>query len=123
MCLHVPSKGEGAVTRNRPGRKFKEAKDIRKLHCIKSGSEQENVLARQNSCYCTSCILDDENCSNKAWLDDWKITVSREDSVATTRQTTQKFGLDQGTASHIVDLAVRGSTVALDVHDDKHFFL
>ena len=55
------------------GRKFKEVKGIRKLHCIKTGSEQEKVLARQRSCYCISCTHDDEeNCSNKAWLDDWK---------------------------------------------------
>ena len=87
VSFYVPGKGEGAVIRNRPGRKFKEVKGIRKLHCIKSGSEQEEVLARQRSCYCISCILDDEeNCSNKAWLDDWKeVLVSRDGSVATTR--------------------------------------
>ena len=120
VSFYVPGKGEGAVIRNRPGRKFKEVKGIRKLHCIKSGSEQEEVLARQRSCYCISCILDDEeNCSNKAWLDDWKeVLVSRDGSVATTRQTTQEFGLDQGTASHIADLAVKGSTVAIAADDD-----
>ena len=121
VFFHVPGKGEGAVIRNRPGRKFKEVKGIRKMHCIKSGSEQEEVLARQHSCYCISCILDDEeNCSNKAWLDDWKeVLVSRDGSVATTRQTTQEFGLDQGTASHIADLAVKGSTVAIAANDDQ----
>ena len=123
VSFYVPGKGEGAVIRNRPGRKFKEVKGIRKLHCIKSGSEQEKVLARQRSCYCISCILDDEeNCSNKAWLDDWKeVLVSRDGSVATTRQTTQEFGLDQGTASHIADLAVKGSTVAIAADDDPMY--
>ena len=123
VFLDVPGKGEGAVIRNRPGRKFKEVKGIRKMHCIKSGSEQEEVLARQHSCYCISCILDDEeNCSNKAWLDDWKeVLVSRDGSVATTRQTTQEFGLDQGTASHIADLAVKGSTVAIAADDDPMY--
>ena len=73
VFFYVPGKGEGAVIRNRPGRKFKEVKGIRKLHCIKTGSEQEKVLARQHSCYCISCTHDDEeNCPNKAWLDDWK---------------------------------------------------
>ena len=73
VFFYVPGKGEGAVIRNRPGRKFKEVKGIRKLHCIKTGSEQEKVLARQHSRYCISCTHDDEeNCSNKAWLDDWK---------------------------------------------------
>ena len=123
VSFYVPGKGEGAVIRNRPGRKFKEVKGIRKLHCIKSGSEQEKVLARQRSCYCISCILDDEeNCSNKAWLDDWKeVLVSRDGSVATTRQTTQEFGLDQGTASHIADLAVKGTTVAIAADDDPMY--
>ena len=73
VFFYVPGKGEGAVIRNRPGRKFKEVKGIRKLHCIKTGSEQEKVLVRQHSCDCISCTHDDEeNCSNKAWLDDWK---------------------------------------------------
>ena len=40
VSFYVPGKGEGAVIRNRPGRKFKEVKGIRKLHSIKSGSEQ-----------------------------------------------------------------------------------
>ena len=98
-------------------------KGIKKLHCIKTGSEQEKVLARQRSCYCISCTHDDEeNCSNKAWLDDWKeVLVSRDGSVATTRQTTQEFGLDQGTASHIADLAVKGSTVAIAADDDPMY--
>ena len=87
VSFYVPGKGEGAVIRSRPGRKFKEVKGTRKLHCIKSGSDQEKVLARQSSCYCISCLLhDEENCSNKAWLDNWKeVLVSRDGSVATTR--------------------------------------
>ena len=47
--------------------------------------------------------------------------VSRNGSVATTRQTTQQFGLDQGTASHIADLAVKGSTVAIAADDDPMY--
>ena len=57
VFFHVPSEGEKAVARNRPGRKFKKIKGIRKLHCFMSASQQEKVLARQRSCYCISCIL------------------------------------------------------------------
>ena len=83
---------------------------------------QDNIPATALVAFCISCILHEENCSNKAWLDDWKeVLVSRDGSVATTRQTTQEFGLDQGTASHIADLAVKGSTVAIAADDDPMY--
>ena len=41
--FYVPSKGEGAVARNRPDQKFKEVKGIRKLHCVRSIPEQQNL--------------------------------------------------------------------------------
>ena len=109
VFFHVPSVAEEAVARNRPGRKFKEIKGIRKLHCVKSASQQEKVLVRQRSCYCISCILyDEESCSNKAWLDEWKeVTVRRDGSVATTRQATQELTVDHDTACHVADIAAK----------------
>ena len=116
----MPSEGDGAVTRNRPERTFKDVKGIRKLHCIKSGLEQEKVLVRRRSCSCITCILgDEENCANKTWLEDWKeVIVGRDCSIATTWQATQEFALDQGTASHMADSAVKGSTIAIAAADD-----
>lgn len=75
---------------------------------------------RHRSCYCVSCIVEDEeNCSNKAWLDNWKeVTICRDSSVATTRQAAEPI-LDHDTASHIADLAAKGSTVAIAADDDQ----
>ena len=72
------------------------------------------------SCYCISCIAnDEENCTNKAWLDEWKLVeLTREGDVATTRQATEAPILDHDTASYIADLASKGSTVAIAAEDD-----
>ena len=85
--LFVPSQGEGAVDRNRPGRQFRSVPGIRKWHCVKSLPQQEKVLTRHRSCYCTDCILDEEDqYKNKEWVDDWKeVEIKREASPATTR--------------------------------------
>ena len=123
IFFYVPSEGEGAVDRRRDGRKFKEAKGIRKWHCVKSLAQQEKVLVRRRSCYCVSCIVEDEeNCSNKAWLDNWKeVIICRDGSVATTRQAAEEPILDHDTASHIADLAAKGSTVAIAADDDPMY--
>ena len=116
----VPSSGEGSVVRNRAGRKFTELKGIRKLHCVKTTPQQGKVFVRHRSCYCISCIVnDEENCTNKAWLDEWKpVELTREGDVATTRQATEAPILDHDTASYIADLASKGSTVAIAAEDD-----
>ena len=68
---------------------------------------------------------DEETCSNKAWLDDWKeVSICREGSVAATRHAAEAPILDRDTAAHTADLAVKGSTVAIAADDDPmyHFF-
>ena len=123
IFFYVPSKGEGSVARNRPGRKFKEVKGIRKLHCVHSGTEQEKVSVRQHSCYCINCILDEEEqCTNKDWLDEWEeINVRRDGSVATTRQATEESMINVDTASCMADLAIKGSIVAIAAADDQMY--
>lgn len=44
IFFHAPNSGEGAVQRNRPGRQFKTFKGIRKLHYVKSLTQQEKLL-------------------------------------------------------------------------------
>ncbi|XP_022780703.1 vicilin-like seed storage protein At2g18540 [Stylophora pistillata] len=123
VFFYVPSSGEGAVERKRDGRKFKEVKGIRKWHCVKSLPQQEKVMVRHRSCYCTSCIFGEEdNCSNKEWLDEWKtINILRDGSVATTRQANEEPILDHDTAVHLAELAVKGSTVAIAADEDPMY--
>jgi len=123
LFFYVPSEGEGAIDRKREGRKFKEVKGIRKWHCVKSLAQQEKVMVRYRSCYCISCILnDEESCTNKAWLDKWKeVDISRDGSVATTRQATEAPIVDHDTASHIADLVEKGSTVAIAADEDPMY--
>lgn len=61
--------------------------------------------------YCDICILEDEKtCVDKAWMDDWKeVSICRDGSVATRRQATETPALDNDTAAHKADLAVKGS--------------
>ena len=120
VFFFVPSQGEGAVDRNRPGRQFRSVPGIRKWHCVKSLPQQEKVLTRHRSCYCTDCILDEEDqCKNKEWVDDWKkVEIKREASPATTRQSTATSALDNDTMAHMADLAAKGSTVAIAAFDD-----
>ena len=73
VFFFLPSQGQGAVDRNRPGRQFRSVPGIKKWQCVKSLPQLEKVLTRHRSCYCTDCILDDEDqCKNKEWVDDWK---------------------------------------------------
>lgn len=67
-----------------------------------------------------SCIVHDEdNCANKASLADWKeAEICRDGSVATTREAAEEPILDHDTASHIADLAVKGSIKAIAADDD-----
>ena len=60
----------------------------------------------------------------RLWLDDWKeVEICRDGSVATTRQAAEESILDHDTASHIADLAVKGSTVAIAAaHDPMYDF-
>ena len=120
IFFYVPASGEGAIQRNRPGRQFKTLKGIMKLHSVKTLPQQEKLLVRLCSCYCVNCVLEDQpNCLNKDWLDEWKeVSVPWEAVPATTRQDTEIPVLDQDTASHIADLAVKGSTVAIAAVND-----
>lgn len=127
VFFFVPSQGEGAVDKNRPGRQFKLVTGIRKSHCVKSLPQREKILTRHRSCYCPYCIIDDEDeCKNKEWVDEWKkVEIKREASPAITRQSTATSALDNDTSSYIADLAARGSTVAIAAFEDPayDFFL
>lgn len=101
-------------------------KEIRKWCCVKSLPQQQKVMVRHQSCYCDNCIVEDETCINKAWMDDWKeMSICRDGSVATTRQARETPTLDHNTAAEIADLVVKQSTVAIAAADDLmyDFFL
>ena len=85
--------------------------------------QQEKVLTRHRSCYCTDCILDEEDqYKNKEWVDDWKeVEIKREASPATTRQSTATSALDNDTMAHMADLAAKGSTVAIAAFEDPAY--
>lgn len=52
-------------------------------------------------------------------MDDWKeFSISREGSVATTRQATEEPILHHDAAVHLTDLAAKGSTVSIVGEDD-----
>ena len=124
VFFYVPTEGEEAVVRRRPGRTFKELKGIRKLHCVKTTSQQGTIFVRNRSCYCLDCIgHDEENCSNKEWVDDWReVKLERESSVATTRQAveeTEASLLD--TAVRVADLSAKDSVVAIAAAGDPDY--
>lgn len=116
----MPSSGEGSVIRNRTGRRFTELKGIQKLHCVKTTPRQGKVYVRQRSCYYINCIVnEEEECTNKVWLDEWKqVELARGGDVATTKQAGEAPVLDQDTASYIADLANKDSTVAIAAEED-----
>ena len=124
VFFYVPASSEAAVKRNRAGRHFKEAKGIRKRHCVKSSPVQGKLQTRFRSCYCTNCILgDEESYINKEWRDDWKeVVLDREPDGATTRQDAEQSALNHDSASHIADLATKGSTVAIAADDPMYDF-
>lgn len=124
VFFYVPTEGEEAVVRRRPGRTFKELKGIRKLHCVKTTPQQGTIFVRNRSCYCLDCIgHDEENCSNKEWVDDWReVKLERESSVATTRQAveeTEASLLD--TAVRVADLSAKDSVVAIAAAGDPDY--
>ena len=49
------------------------------------------------------------------------MTICRDGSVATTRQAAEEPILYRGTASHIADLAAKGSTMAIADDDDPMY--
>lgn len=124
IFFYVPATGEGSVNRNRPDRKFKEVKGIRKIHSVKCTTEQGKVFKRDRSCYCLDCLLETGNsCENSEWVDDWEeLNIEREASPATTRNAqnnTEQVTTD--TAVKIADLAVKGSVVAVAAESDSSY--
>ena len=87
---------------------------------MKTTAQQEKVFVQHRSSYCISCSVNhEENCTNKAWLDEWKpVGLPREGDVATTPQATEAPIWDHDTASYIADLANKGSTVAIAAEND-----
>lgn len=123
LFFYVPATGEDSVNRNRPDRKFKEVKGIRKIHAIKCTTEQGKVFKRDRSCYCLDCLLETGNqCSNSEWVDNWQeLEIEREASPATTRNTENTVVMTTDTAVKIADLAVEGSVVAVAANDDASY--
>ena len=69
---------------------------------LKFLAQQEKLPVRHQSCYCVCCIVEEDNCTNKAWLDEWKdVSVSRDYTVAATRQATEAPILDCNTDSKL----------------------
>lgn len=56
VFFYVPTEGEEAVVRHRPGRTFKALQGIQKLHCVKPTAEQGGFFVRDRTCYCIDCI-------------------------------------------------------------------
>ena len=124
VLFYVPTEGDEAVVRRRPGRTFRELKGIRKLHCVKTTKQQGTIFVRNRSCYCLDCIGgEEENCRNKEWVDDWQeVKLERESSAATTRQAveeTEASILD--TAIRVADLATKESVIAIAAANDPDY--
>lgn len=109
--------GEGAVDRNRIGRTFKELKGIRKIHSVKTTSQQCKVKTRLRSCMCIGCLTD-MDCENEEYVDKWReVEMSREGDVAVTRQNQDSVNVSK-TVNALTDLVEEGSTVAIAAADD-----
>ena len=124
IFFYVPPEGDEEVNRHRPDRAFKELKGVRKLHCVKTTPEQGRVFTRSHSCYCIDCISgEEENCSNKEWLDAWKdVKLERESSVATTTQAVEEMeAIPLDTAVRVADLAAKDSVVAIAAANDADY--
>lgn len=74
-----------------------------------------------HSCYCISG--EEENCSNKEWLDAWKdVKLERESSVATTTQAVEEMeAIPLDTAVRVADLAAKDSVVAIAAADNPDY--
>lgn len=124
LFFYVPASGEGSVNRNRPERKFREIKGIRKIHAVKCTTEQGKVYTRERSCYCLDCLLETgDSCANSEWVDDWKeLKIEREASPAITRNAQEDtVAVTTETAVRIADLAVAGSVVAVAADADSSY--
>ena len=124
LFFFVPSTGEDAVARNRPGRKFLEVKGIRKWHSIMTTSVQGNVLVRRRSCYCYDCLSGDPaSCNMGEWVDEWqRVEIAREPSTAVTRQASEEASiLPRDTSIRLADLAGKDSIVAVAAEDDPSY--
>lgn len=117
----IPESGKGSVERNRPGRRFKEVKGIRKLHSVKSTTRQKSVMVRQRSCYCHECLHEtSEQCQNQSMVSEWQeVQLTAEGSRPNLRADDQLA--DQDTACRVADLAEKGSTVAIAAEDDPFY--
>ena len=124
LSFYVPSTGEDAVAKNRPGRKFMEAKGIRKWHSILPRTVQRNVLVRQWSCYCYDCLSGDAaSCNVGEWVHGWqRVALSREPSTAVKRQASEEANiLPCDTSIRMADLAGKGNIVAVAAEDDPSY--
>jgi len=124
IFFYVPPEGDNAVVRRRPDRVLKELKGIQKLHCVKTTPEQGRIFTRSRSCYCLDCIGgEEENYTNKEWLDDWKdVKLDRESSVARTRQAVEETEANLlDTAVRVADLAAKDSVVAIAAANDPDY--
>ena len=123
LFFYVPATGESSVNRNRPGRKFKEVKGIRKIHAVKCTTEQGKVFKRDRSCYCVDCLMETGNaCANSEWVDDWKeLNIERERSSAITRNAEENAQVTTDTAVKIADLSEEGSVVAVAADADSSY--
>ena len=124
LFFYIPASGEGSVNRNRPERKFREVKGIRKIHAVKCTTEQGKVYTRDRSCYCLDCLLETgDSCANSEWVDDWKeLKIEREPSPAITRKAQEDtVAVTTETAVRIADLAVAGSVVAVAADADSSY--
>ena len=117
VYFYIPLNGEGAVDRNRIGRTFKELKGIRKIHSVKTTSQQCKVKTRLRSCMCIGCLTD-MDCENEEYVDKWReVEMSREGDVAVTRQNQDSVNVSK-TVNALTDLVEEGSTVAIAAADD-----
>ena len=118
VYFYIPAEGKGCIQRNRPGRKFKEVKGIRKIHSIQTTPTQCKISTRQRSCVCDECLLGNSNsCLNSEFVDKWQgIEMSRDGQVAVARQ--HQDTTENERVNGIADLVETGSIVAIAAADD-----
>ena len=121
VFFYLPSTGELSVARNREGGRFCNVKGIRKLHSVRTCSEQLKVFTKERSCYCHDCIVENfDRCENKEWVGGWnEMMLSREPSGAITRATEDASTMEQ--AVQLADLVTKDSVVAVAAEDDSHY--
>lgn len=103
--------------KEREDRTFKELKGIRKIHSVKTTSQQCKVKTRLRSCMCIGCLTD-MDCENEEYVYKWReVEMSREGDVAVTRQNQDSVNVSK-TVNALTDLVEEGSTVAIAAADD-----